>query len=58
MKEELKLIHGKECIKCKRLFNCPGRKKDTNCVFFEERKDSKKQVIECVKDGLSHTVKS
>ncbi len=48
MTEEKKLIQGKECVKCKRLFNCLGREKDTNCVFFEERK---KQVSECVKDG-------
>lgn len=37
MKEEPKLIHGKECIHCKRLFTCAGREKGQNCVMFEER---------------------
>ena len=46
MTEEKKLIHGKECIKCKRLFNCHGREKDKNCVFFEERsKDGSKKNV-------------
>lgn len=33
------LVHDKECMKCKKLFSCKGKPKDTKiCVCFEERK--------------------
>lgn len=38
MKEQ-QLIHDRECMKCKRYWNCKGKEKGTNCVYYEGRKD-------------------
>lgn len=46
MKEEPKIIHDKECIHCKRLFECKGKAKGTNCVMYEERgKDGRQENV-------------
>lgn len=32
------LIHDKECLHCKKFFDCKGKLKNKPCVNFEERK--------------------
>ena len=44
MKGEEQLIHDRECTKCKRYWNCKGKVKGTNCVYYEERNDRKNEV--------------
>lgn len=33
-------MYGKECIHCKKMFECSGKEKDKPCVNFEKRKGS------------------
>lgn len=39
-------IKDRECIKCKRFFNCKGKDKKEPCLHFEERK-KKNGNIDC-----------
>lgn len=32
------LIHDKECLHCKKFFECKGKPRGTICVNYEERK--------------------
>ena len=43
-----KLIHDKECIHCKKFFDCKGKPRNTSCVNLEERKEDgyKKNVYD------------
>ena len=41
METKEKLIKDRECISCKRIFNCTGKTRGTNCIHFIERKNTK-----------------
>ena len=49
---ETKLIKDKECIHCKRLFNCDGKPRENAlCLHFKERENGRSEVD---KDNYRH----
>jgi hypothetical protein len=39
-------VRGRECIRCKKMFECKGKpKSSTLCVNFEERKDGREKNV-------------
>ena len=38
------VIKDKECIKCKRLFNCNGKPRGIKCLHYKERASEKQKA--------------
>lgn len=39
-------MKDRECIKCKKFFECKGKDKNTPCLHFEERKKGKNGKVQ------------